>query len=229
MKKIVLLTFLALFLVSSAVYAAQPAYQMNDNRVSLKMGYNFPPNDDFYDIWGDDESFSFEIAYERKTRDNIGIEVAIGDLQSSLTADTILYPGDSSEIDVENIYISPSIKFYFPLNDLFVAYAGAGPDVYFTWIEHNYKSTAPAISKSEKDNFQTLGAHILAGIDWFVYTESRNDEYNLPVSIFLEYRYSWVNVNEADGLMIDALDSSEDKNDLDVGGNTFSTGLRFHF
>ncbi len=57
--------------------------------------------------------------------------------------------------------------------------------------------------------------------------------YKTPVGLFVEYRYSWVDVDNLDEPVIDDINAdfgtSYSANDLDVGGGQFLFGLRWHF
>jgi opacity protein-like surface antigen len=233
MKKLALLTFLALFLTVTPVHAQQADYQTRDNSAALKLGWYSYPDDTFYDFWGTDDSYNFELAYEHKVKPDIGIEVSVGYMQTTHSSANTLFVGDSSDMDIENLYISPTLKFYHPLNDLFVLYAGAGPDFYFTWTEHSYSAPGLSSRLDKSDSFRTLGFHGLAGVDWYIYTEPSSIELKTPVSIFLEYRYSQVEIGDADELVIDSVNNilsrSFSKHDLDVGGHTINTGIRWHY
>jgi hypothetical protein len=57
--------------------------------------------------------------------------------------------------------------------------------------------------------------------------------YDAPVSLILEYKYSWVEINDADKKAIDdvngAYGSNLSNHDLDVGGHMVFIGMRWHF
>ena len=83
------------------------------------------------------------------------------------------------------------------------------------------------------DNFVTFGLHGLAGIEWyFIKNPAKSGLYDAPVSLVLEYKYSWVEIKDADEEVIGDLNSvglNLSKNDVDVGGHMAFIGIRWHF
>ena len=59
---------------------------------------------------------AFELAYERKITSALGVELSLGYFKSDKTYhyrySAILFIPDSSKIEIENYYFSPSLKYY---------------------------------------------------------------------------------------------------------------------
>ena len=237
MKKVIFCFILLYFIFGNAVYAEETAsHLLKNNAIALKLGEHFYEyGDDFMNFWSIDErdmkSFALELAYERKVTRGLGIELALGRFKSSKTYSNVVFVGDSSNIEIENIYLSPTLKGYMPVNDNFVFYIGVGPDIYYS--DGKYKYRATGFSYDVNDDFVSLGVHGLAGVEWYVYKNSPPGVYDAPVSLFLEYKYSWVNVDDADRKVIDDINNyygtTFNKNDLNVGGHIIFLGLRWHF
>lgn len=238
MKKVFFCFILLYFIFGNAVYAQETAsHLLKNNALAIKLGGHFYEHgDDFMDFWGIDEgdmkSFALELAYERKIARRLGIELAFGYFKSNETYRHVLFIDDTSDIEIENFYLSPTLKCYMPANDTFVFYIGVGPDLYYT--DGNYEYRATGFSYDAKDDFFSLGAHGLAGVEWYVCKNpAAHGLHDAPVSLFLEYKYSWVNVDDADRKVIDDINryfgTAYNKNDLDVGGHIVFIGLRWHF
>ena len=76
--------------------------------------------------------------------------------------------------------------------------------------------------------------HGLAGLDWYVIKKpAEAGKYDIPVSLFVEYKYSWVEIENVDEIVIDDINSvlgtSFPKHEADVGGHTLLAGVRWHF
>ena len=238
MRKVIFCFISLYFIFGNAVYAQETAsHLLKNNALAIKLGEHFYEHgNDFMDFWGIDEndmkSFALELAYERKVTRRLGIELALGHFKSSKTYSNVVFVGDSSNIEIENIYLSPTLKCYMPANDTFIFYIGVGPDLYYT--DGNYKYKTTGFSYDAKDDSFGLGAHGLAGVEWYVYKNpAANGLHDAPVSLLLEYKYSWINVDNADRKVIDDINNyygtAFNKNDLNVGGHTVFLGLRWHF
>ena len=229
--RILFLSIGLLFIFCVAGYGEEkPSYLLKKNALGFKLGYHFYESSDFTDFWEIDEddmnSFTYELAYERKITETLGIELSFGYFKSDKTYHNLLFLDDSSNIEIENFYISPSLKCYIPVAKTFFFYFGGGPDLYYTQGDYEYKTTG--FSYDVDDDFVTFGLHGLAGIEWYFYKyPAKSGCYDFPVSLVLEYKYSWVEINDADEEVIDDLNLS--KNDLDVGGHMAFIGMRWHF
>jgi len=233
MKKISFFILLALlFTITNPTYAQdEKQYLLKDNYISVKGGWHSYPESDFTNFWGTDEGLLFELSYGKRIKQNIGIEFSLGYLQSNHDNTNVASINDSSKLRIENLYLSPSAKFLFPVSDKFYLYLGGGPDFYYSWSNHEYNRSNFPVSR--QDSFFSVGLHGLTGFDWYIYTEPTKREYNAPVSLFLEYKYSWIEIKDADKLMVEFIDnnfgSSIPKHNLDVGGHMIAAGLRWHF
>jgi opacity protein-like surface antigen len=140
------------------------------------------------------------------------------------------------ETTLENGYLSLSLKPHIPLGSHFQAYLGAGGDFYYTHskMEGDYQrgGTYIYINRSE-ENF-SFGFHGLAGLEVLLLKDpTRFGVADMPMSLFLEYKYSYVPVKGVDeGVVKDinsAVGSSLDSHDLNVGGHLVFLGLRWRF
>ena len=234
--RILFLSLGLLFIFCAAGYGEEkPSYLLKKNALGFKLGYHFFESSDLTDFWGIDEedmhSFAFELAYERKITSTLGIELSFGHFKSDETYHDVLFVDDSSKVEFENYYLSPSLKCYIPVTKAFLFYFGGGPDLYFTKYDYEYKISG--FSYGADDKFVTFGLHGLAGIEWyFIKYPAKSGLHDIPVSLVLEYKYSWVEIKDADEEVIDDLNSvglNLSKNDLDVGGHMAFIGLRWHF
>ena len=235
--RILLLSLGLLFIFCATGYGDEmPSYLLKKNAVGFKLGYHFYESSDFTDSWDIDEedmhSFAFELAYERKITPTLGVELSFGYFKSDETYHDVLFANDSSNIEIENYYLSPSLKCHIPVTKTLLFYFGGGPDLYYTQGDYEYRTTG--FSYDADDDFVTFGLHGLAGIEWYFYKyPAKSGWYDSPVSLVLEYKYSWVEINDADEEAIDDLNDAAglnlSKNDLDVGGHMAFVGIRWHF
>lgn len=227
--------FLVLVLAPTGVLAAEGKHWEKMNAIALKPGYHFYPTNDFFDFWDIDRDdlhgLMFEAAYERKLNPYFGLELGLGYFSSSEKYHNVLYAGDTSDIEIENWYLSPSLKGYIPIHEYFHLYAGGGPDVYYTKGDYTYKDEDFKFSTDE-DEF-SLGAHVMAGAEVMLMPDPGPDVYNAPLGLFFEFRYSWVDVKDVDEDVIDDINdfagTNLNSNDLDAGGSQLMLGLRWHF
>lgn len=235
--KILFLSLVLPFVFSTAGYGEEkPSYLLKKNSLGFKLGYHFFESSDFTDFWEIDEkdmnSFPFELVYERKITQILGIELSFGYFKSDETYHNVVFVDDSSIIEIENYYLSPSLKCHIPVTKTLLFYFGGGPDLYYTQGDYEYSTTA--FSYDVDDDFVTFGLHGLAGIEWYFYKyPARNGCYDAPMSLVLEYKHSWVEINDADEEAIDDLNDAAglnlSKNDLDIGGHMAFIGIRWHF
>ena len=233
--RILFLSLGLLFIFCAAGYGEEkPSYLLKKNVLGFKLGYHFFESSDFTDFWGineeDLDSFAFELAYERKITPTLGIEFSLGHFKSGETYHDVLFFDDSSKIEFENHYLSPSLKYYIPVTKAFLFYLGGGPDLYYTKYDYKYKCKIFGLPYSyhASDNFVTFGLHGLAGIEWyFIKHPAKRGLYDIPVSLVLEYKYSWVEIKDADEEILEGLNLPQ--NDLDIGGHMAFIGLRWHF
>ncbi|WP_027371480.1 outer membrane beta-barrel protein [Desulfovermiculus halophilus] len=234
MRAFVIFVLIALF--PAFCWAAQDSGHLaKKNSVAIKPGYHFYPDSDFFDFWGNDaddlSGFMFELAYERELNDYLGLEIGLGYFSSKEKYHNVLFLGDSADLDIQNTYVSPTLKGYLPLCDYVYLYAGIGPDIYYTYADFDYDSAVLSYS-NDNDEF-SLGAHVQGGMEVYLFTEPGAGLYDWPVGLFVEYRYSWVDVEDLDQPVVSdvnkSLDTNYGENDLDVGGSQVMMGLRWHF
>jgi opacity protein-like surface antigen len=236
--RILILSLGLLFIVCGAGYGEEkPSYLLKKNVLGFKLGYHFFESSEFTDFWGineeDLDGFTFELAYERKITTTLGIELSLGYFESEETYHDVAFRGDSSKIKFKNYYLSPSLKYYIPVTKTFLFYLGGGPDLYYARGDYRYKISGFPSSYHASYNFITFGLHGLAGIEWyFIRYPAKSGLHDIPVSLVFEYKYSWVEIKDADEEAINDLNSvglNLSKNDLDVGGHMAFIGLRWHF
>ena len=230
LRKILLLA-LGVVLLSGTVYAEDARLHLDKkNAIALKLGWHWYETSDVFDFWHFNEN-NFDcpvwvFAYERMIRERLGIEVSLGYFKSSESNTA------GSDLTITNIFLSPTAKYYFPVGDTFVFYAGAGLDYYNTEYDHKYSGAFTYAYGA--DHFNTFGLHGLGGVDWYIF---KNPEkygfYSSPVSLFLEYQYTYLNIDGADDRVIREgnaqLGQSNPTHDLDLGGSTVFIGIRWHY
>jgi len=243
MTKKIIFVLLGLMLVISttALGGEKDSHLYKNNALGFKAGAHFWESSDFFDFWGIDESdltgFAGELTYERKLSRHTGIELSFGYTWSEKAYSNVLVLGDISEIELSSFYISPSLKFYIPAGNTVVFYLGVGPDVYFSDWDYNY--TLPNIGIVVADDHDiNFGAHGLVGIEFYVYKHpAKHGWYDAPISLFFEYKYTWVEWGDADRILFDPYNNVAatlglpiyPTHDLDVGGHSVFAGLRWHF
>lgn len=119
-----------------------------------------------------------------------------------------------------------------PVSKILLFYLGGGPDLYYT--EGGYKYKIADFFYDADDDFLTFGLHGLVGIEWYFYKyPAKSEWYNSPVSLVVEYKYSWVEIIDADNEVTDNLNNvfklNLSRNDFDVGGHIAFIGIRWHF
>ncbi|MFO7875336.1 MAG: outer membrane beta-barrel protein, partial [Desulfovermiculus sp.] len=174
-----------------------PDHLAKKNSIALKPGYHTYPDSDLFDFWGIDEDdfsdFMFEIAYERKINPYIGLEIAGGYFSSDERYRNVFYGNDLANLDIDNFYLSPTLKVYLPASDYFYLYAGAGPDLFYTELDFDYSAIGGSYSKDNDE--VTFGGHVMGGMEFYLFNYLQQKRYKTPVGLFVEYRYSWVDVD----------------------------------
>lgn len=251
-KKVLLLAFGIFFVVSGSLYAQEPQELTNlhffkDNALSIKIGTHLYDDSDFTEFWGIKEheldSNFCELAYERKIYNitkkgaSLSLEFSIGYFNAHAGYNNLIFDGaffrsGAGEVEVENYYISPTIKCNVPAGDSFLFYFGIGPDYYHTSVEHKYTRGIYAHNISE--HYDTLGFHGLIGSEVFFYKRpAEAGSYDVPVGFFIEYRYTYLKIDDIDKTAIsdfnDFYGTSYPKNEFDGGGHMILVGLRWHF
>lgn len=234
-RTVCLLLTMSFVLTLCGIAHAQSALTERKNALALKGGYRLAESSDFTDFWGIDKKdyngFVGEAAYERKFTRFLGVEAALGYSGMSKYHPNAIMASDNLDTRFTSIYFSPSLKAYLPIRN-FGFYIGAGPDYYFTMGKLKYNFGG--LSFNDTKNFNSFGFHGLAGAEYVFYKNPGEDNfYDAPVSFLIEYKYSKVTVSDADGELIDYINSNlatrYSKHDLEAGGHAFMVGLRWHF
>ncbi len=243
-KKIWLLSLALSLCCSLTVYGSESErYLTKKKAFSLGVGNQYFPSSDFTDAWNmDTDDFKgdvLEFSYEFKLNKNLGFDFCLGYSQDKIKSDmSSIADAATSELDLNIICLSPSAKLYLPLGKTFLLYAGIGPDLAFSYGTYDFIEPGVIAWELEYDEV-AYGAHGIAGIEWYIYKNPADSTgggsfyYDWPVSIQLQYRYSWMEVEEFDKEMVGALNInytlSLSENDIDIGGQTITLGLRWHF
>jgi len=238
LRKVLLLTLGFLFTFIGSIYAAEMEgiHLLKNNALSFKIGPHIYGDNDCMDFWKVDENdfigATGELAYERKISQKLSIELSLGFFRSTDDHKDVLFSGDSSDLTIKNLYLSPSAKYAIPINNSFVFYVGIGPDYYYTRKFHFYQFAS--INHETTETFNTLGLHGLIGIEYYLLKQPvQYGFYDLPVSLLFEYKYSWANIDDADKVLIDNINNffgtTHSYNDLNIGGHLIFFGVRYHF
>ena len=238
LRKVVLFTLGFFFIFVSSIYAAEVGgiHFLKDNALSFKIGPHIYGGSDYMDFWkvdeGDFMGATGELTYERKISQKLSFELSLGFFRSTDVQKDVFFSGDSSDLTIKNLYLSPSAKWSIPISNSFVFYLGIGPDLYRTNKYHFYKFGS--INYETTESFNTFGLHGLIGIEYYFFKKPVNyGFYDLPVSLLLEYKYSWANIDDADKILLDRINTffstAYSYNDLDVGGHLIFFGIRYHF
>jgi len=233
-------------MVSAGVLGAEetPSPFFRNNAIAIKGGYHLYVDSDFTDFWRakeeDYDGFAFELAYERELIKHLGLEIALGyhkaHTKSSYT--NLVYSGDRSamETKLENLYLSLSLKPHIPLGSYFQVYLGGGVDFYYTHskMEGDYQLGGTYIYTNHSEELFTFGGHGLAGLEFLIWKDpAKAGAADMPMSLFLEYKFSYVMVKDADEDVVkdinSAVGSSLGSHDLNVGGHLIFLGLRWRF
>jgi len=215
-----------------------------ENAFGLKLGgHIYNSRDDFIDFWeiktSDMRDFVFELAYEKKIMQMLYLEIPIGYFDSELTDNDVILDGDTSKLGVLNLYFSPTIKCNLGVNDRFAFYFGGGPDLYYTEIDYKNHGKEDLLNYSMDDRFITFGVHGVVGMEIYIMKDPvSHGFYDLPVSLIFEYKYSWVEIKDADEKVVNYLNDLSNENnlgfhlrkhDIDVGAHKFFAGIKWHF
>jgi hypothetical protein len=234
-KVFIILVTVFLILTAGTALAETETYDPYDKdyAVSIQWMRTFLENSDFKDYWDLESSYDgWGISVERKFRNNASIELTGGYGKYDKDVDNVFSIDDTVSASIKGYYLSLTPKQYFQLSDDSALYVGGGPDYYDIKLKLDYIS--PLYTEGMDDRFHVLGLHAVAGIDLVVIKNPGSQgSFDAPLSIFVEYRYSWVKVDDADKKLIDkinkAFGSSEDYHDLNMGGHTGVAGLRWRF
>jgi opacity protein-like surface antigen len=227
------------------LHAADPESPfLRKNALAVKLGYHYYPTSDLTDYWKvtkqDFDGFVGEIAYERELVKYLGLEVGLGYYSSNkqYSYNNLVSSGDQANLDanITNTYLSLTLKPHFPLSRWFQVYFGAGGDGYYTYTDFkgSYTQGGSTISLNNTDNKVAVGFHGLAGAEVLLYEGPwEKGVYDMPMSLFLEYKYAYVPIHNFDETMINRINSftgsSVSSHDFNAGGHFIFTGLRWKF
>jgi opacity protein-like surface antigen len=237
--------WILVLMVPGLLYAAEPESPfLRKNALAVKLGYHFYPTSDFTDYWKvsqqDFDGFVGEIAYERELVKYLGLEVGLGYYSSNKQYfyNNLVSSGDQATLDatITNTYLSLTLKPHFPLARWFQVYFGAGGDVYYTYTDFkgSYTRGGSSTSLDNSDNKLAVGLHGLAGAEVLLFEKPwERGVYDMAMSLFLEYKYAFVPINNFDEAMINRINSfagsSVGSHDFNAGGHFIFTGLRWKF
>lgn len=241
----ILMGLLAVVVSAGGLWAEEkPSAFFRNNAIAIKGGYHFYVDSDFTDFWQvkkkDYNGFAFELAYERELIKYLGLETALGyhKAHTKYSHTNLVYSGDRSamETTLENVYLSLSLKPHIPLGSSFQVYLGAGGDFYYAHskMEGDYQRGGTYIYINRTEENFAFGFHGLAGIEVLLLKDpAKFGVADMPMSLFLEYKYSHVMVDDTDERVVkdinSAVGSSLDSHDLNVGGHLVFLGLRWRF
>lgn len=210
--------------------------------LALKIGANMNSDSDFTDSWDFSPGVKFyplEFAYEHRFGKLLSIELPIGVKKMEDSANYA--SGSSSEIDVTDFYFAPTLKFNFRTGNASLLYLGIGGDVISnrgTLTYHRAASRTNSAARYSLDVSETTwGAHGIVGFEYFIVQDPlEKGLYDLPVSIGLEYKYTWAEIDEYDADLIKLLEKDPvigndpfNTTKFDTGGHTLTFLLRWHF
>ena len=241
----ILLALLIVIIGAGGIHAQEKnLFLSKKNSFSFKAGYHIFNGSEYTDFWminqRDYAGPAGEIAYERELIKYLGLEIAVGFYRTNqgYSYSNLAFVGDSASLNatIANPYLSLSLKPHFPIGNYFQLYCGAGADLYYTLADFSgsYLRGSSTVSFYDSDSNLSAGVHGMGGVEYlFLRTPNRSHEYDMPVSFFLEYRYSYVPVRDFDKKVIDHIrsitGSSMNPHQFDAGGHLAFFGLRWRF
>jgi opacity protein-like surface antigen len=241
----ILLALLMVILSAGAIHAQEKnLFLVKKNSLSVKAGYHIYPGSEYTDYWRvnqrDYGGPAAEIAYERELITFLGLEIALGFYRANQAYNysNLVLAGDSASLEatLSNTYLSLSLKPHIPIGNDFQVYFGAGADLYYTLADFkgSYLRGSSTVSLDETDSNLSVGFHGMGGVEYLFWRPtSRSAEYDIPVSFFLEYKYSYVPIEDFDKKVVDRINSltgsSVNPHQFDAGGHLVFLGLRWRF
>jgi opacity protein-like surface antigen len=241
----ILLALLMVIIGAGGIQAQEKnLFLSKKNSFSLKAGYHIFNGSDYTDFWmvnqRDYQGPAAEIAYERELIKYLGLEIALGFHRANrgYNYSNLVFVGDSASLEatLSNTYLSLSLKPHFPIGNYFQFYFGAGADLYYTVgnFTGSYQKGSSTVSFDETESKFSVGIHGMGGVEYLFWrTTKRFAEFDMPVSFFLEYKYSYVPVKDFDTKVIDHIHSltgsSINPHQLDAGGHLAFFGLKWRF
>jgi len=240
LRKILISTAAIIFILyNTALCEEDTDYSDKKVSIALKFGTNsnYNADSDYKDFWQPNTNWTRfwprEVSYEYKFSKKIGMELSLGYTTLDGDSHNILTAGDYSKTDLANIYFSPSAKFYFPLKSSLYLYGGIGPDIYDSMGDIHYRDAGQSYDKKSKVSKWGYGAHGMVGAEYYFFKNpAAHNMYSWPVSIELQYKYTWAIVKELDKKLINDMNSelgtSHSANDINVGGHLITLGVKWH-
>jgi len=234
-KRFIIMVTVFISLMTGTAFAEDISFDAfaKDYAVSLSAGRTYFLDSDFKDFWELESSYDgFALAVERKFGKNFGLELSGGTSHYHSRKDGIITSGDRLTADIMMYHASVSPKIYLRTGQRSVLYFGGGADYYNAEIDLQYRRSIFTEGYNEK--FEAIGLHAFVGSEFIFFRKKGvTGDIDAPVSLFLEYRYLTVNIDEADKDFIDDVNTiagtSEDSHNLNVGGHTGIIGIRWRF
>ncbi len=255
-RKMSVAIIVALLLLAGVAWAEEEytGHFEKKGSVALKFGTHIFPKSDMTDYWDLSPDIGFypvQLAYEHKLGQKLGLELAVCYTQMKEKRDYVNSISRSSEVDLMNFAFSPSLKYNHRLNNSMILFVGAGPDIVNSRGKIEYAAypggigvpgqVGVAILKEYDEDISevTWGVHGLIGMEYFVYKEpARDGLYDWPLSIGLEYRYTYASFDDFDEDIARKVNADRATNGnsvrfspskLDVGGHTIAFMLKWRF
>lgn len=198
--------------------------------VSLEWDFHQYRDTDFFDFWGVDSEASnrflpSRMGYELKFSSYFALELDVG--YSYLDDESFEYPqeNDTVSLEMDTAHIQFSVKRYVPVNDLIYLFGGFGADLVYIDAALDYQGDDSTYL--QESAYTMYGGHILVG------AECRIGKKPSPFGIDLSFRYTLLDTATLDRELVNAINSDGDtdfsSSDLDLGGFTVSTGIKYHF
>lgn len=198
--------------------------------VSFQWDFHHYNDTGFFDFWGLDSEASnrwapSRIGYELKLPKYFTLELAAG--YSGFVSGSSDHPqeDDSVDLEMDTFHFQCSVKRYAPVTDLVSLYGGIGADFVYVDAVLDYQSSEKAYL--QESTRSTYGGHALIGVEY------RAGKRTSPFSIDLGLEYTLLEAVTLDRELIDTINSNQDADfssgDLDLGGLTLSTILKYHF
>ena len=238
MRQIIGLPAIVLLLVCAVVPAGMAAegFLPRKNAVAFKLGAQIYNQSDYTDFWSNNNGSLtgpvFEFDYDRRIFKFLFVDVSLGYAIADQDATGIPIDTASSSVNLNTLYLSPTLKALAPLNNSLFFYGGIGPDIAYasSEIEISIGGAKTRIS----DSAVGLGGHALVGLEWLFYKKPARDGYlDAPLGLIFEYKFAFIPINDFDQDAIDAINAglgtNFSSNDFDAGGHYLFVGLKWHF
>lgn len=234
---IVVSVFAAASLLMPSIAAAEEERGWNaykkDNSVLLKAGKLYNTRSDYAKFWGtENDATDVAVEYSAKMGKDGFFDLTLGQQSSTDSSASILIKDDSFASDIRSNYLTMGYTQRIALKEWWFLYAGAGVDVYMTDFNLSYKSSQ--LESSHDRRKTSFGGHALISTEFILNDDPvRDDQFNAPYGIFIEYSYAWIPVAKIDKTIIDDVNAkygtSYNAHDHDLGGQKIMAGVRWHF